>query len=199
MNSSDYHIFFVDDEPQVCKAVSRILSRQGYKVSCYGSAEECLEVFEQQKAHLLITDVNMKGLSGIDLLVKVKKMQPSLPVLIVTGYGDIPMAIRAIRCGAEEFIEKPLNSETLLPTIQNLLCEPLDVEKIKGTLLTPTEISVLRQILEGKSNREIAEHFHRATRTIEDHRKHIMQKLGVQNLVELVKVSMKIDFSQWNE
>jgi two-component system, LuxR family, response regulator FixJ len=186
------HIIFVDDEPLVCKAVSQTLGRHGYQVQCYFAAETCMKELGKNNCDLLITDVNMPGMDGIEFLREIKKKQPSLPVLIVTGYGDIPMAIRAIKTGAEDFIEKPLNRDTLLPTIQFILNKYKKENSLEGYFLTPVEKKVLRLLMSGKTNKEIAQQFHRSIRTIECHRASVMHKLGAKNLVDLVKRSMKM-------
>ena len=112
---------------------------------------------------------------------------PWLPVIVVTGYGDIPMAVRAVKAGALDFIEKPLKSETLADIIKSTLKQNSLESTLKGKDLTKTEIVVLRMILQGKTNRGIANILHRSIRTVEDHRLHIMRKLNVENVVELVK------------
>jgi two-component system C4-dicarboxylate transport response regulator DctD len=114
-------IFFVDDESQIRKIVQRTIERHGYDVICFEDGMSCLDELSVGDCDLLITDVSMPGLDGIELLEKVKKIRPLLDVLIVTGYGDIPMAVRAVKNGAYDFIEKPLDRGRLIPVIQNIL------------------------------------------------------------------------------
>jgi len=187
MNINKKNIFFVDDESTVRKAVEMTLKRLGYNVSCFANAADCLEKLKKQNCDLLITDVKMPGMDGIELVQKTKHLVPWLPMLIVTGYGDIPMAVRAVKAGALNFIEKPLQSKTLADAIRAALKQNSLANILKGKALTKTETIILRMILQGKTNREIAITLHRSTRTVEDHRLHIMRKLNVENVVDLVK------------
>jgi FixJ family two-component response regulator len=127
--------------------------------------------------------------------MKIKHIRPMLPVILITGYGDVPTAVKAMQNGADEFIEKPINRETLIAKVHKVLSyyEGQYPGKVKD--LTKTECLVLKLIVEGMSNKEIAHKLYRSTRTIEDHRNHIMHKLGVHNLVDLVKVAMKMQVS----
>jgi two-component system response regulator FixJ len=193
---SKQKIFFVDDEPKLRGVVGKILERAGFIVSCFDSAHDCLEQMRTEKCDLIITDVRLPEISGIELLAKAKRLAPSLPVVVVTGYGDIPMAVRAMKAGAADFIEKPLERETLLSAVklalnQNTLADPL---LHKG--LTPAEMRVLRFILDGKTNKETAHLLHRSESTIEVHRKHIMRKLGAENVVDLVKRATAMELTK---
>jgi two-component system response regulator FixJ len=187
MDINKQNIFFVDDEPTVRKAVAVTLKRLGYNVTCFENAADCLEKLQKQNCDLLITDVKMPGMDGIELVQKAKHLAPWLPIIVVTGYGDIPMAIRAVKAGALEFIEKPLKSKTLADIINTTLKQNCLESLIKGKSLTKTETIILKMILQGNTNREIASTLHRSTRTVEDHRLHIMKKLNVENVVDLVK------------
>ncbi len=181
------HIFFVDDEPAVRRSVSRTLEGSGYKVSCFANAAACLEKLRMQSCDLLITDVRMPGMDGIELVRKAKHVVPWLPILVITGYGDIPMAVRVVKAGAAEFIEKPLQKQSFLASVQEALKQRDLGNLLKGKSLTKKEIAVLRLILQGRSNREMAQILHRSIRTVEDHRRRIMCKLDVSNVVDLVK------------
>jgi FixJ family two-component response regulator len=183
------HIFFVDDEEKVLQAVHSTLAQSGAKVSCFKSAAECLGGLRLQNCDLLITDVKMPVMDGIELIGQAKRVKPHLPVIAVTGYGDIPMAVRALRAGARDFIEKPLERHNFLTAVDSILKEDSAPDVLEGRPLTEAEMKVLRLILEGHSNKEIAALLHRSVRTIEDHRGHIMRKVGADNIVDLVKRS----------
>jgi FixJ family two-component response regulator len=187
MAIDNQHIFFVDDEPAVCRSVSQTLKRSGYTVSCFADAADCLEQLRMQSCDLLITDVRMPGIDGIELVRRAKRIVPWLPILVITGYGDIPMAVRAVKAGATEFIEKPLQKQSFLAAVQAALSRQDLGNLLKGKSLTKKEIAILRLILEGRSNKEIAQILHRSIRTVEDHRRHIMRKLDVINVIDLVK------------
>jgi len=186
-NIAKQYVFFVDDKPKVRKMVGRTLEQASFKVSCFASGGECLRQLRSRTCDLLITDVKMPEMDGIELLTEVKRIIPSLPVLVITGYGDIPMAVNALKMGASDFIEKPLDRQSFLSTVDSALKRNTQPHRLVGDVLTKTEMEVLHLILEGKSTKEIAKLRHRSVRTIEDHRSRIMRKIGVNNLVDLVK------------
>jgi two-component system response regulator FixJ len=181
------YVFLVDDEPLVLKVISRTLKQLNASVTCFTSAADCLEQLRLQTCNLLITDVKMPKMDGIELLAEVKRITPSLPVLVMTAYGDIPMSVSALKLGAVDFIEKPINRDLLLSRVESALEETSQTHPRVGEILTKTEIKVLNLIMKGKSTREIAQLRHRSIRTIEDERRRIMRKLDVDNLVDLVK------------
>ncbi|MFC1636509.1 response regulator transcription factor [Planctomycetota bacterium] len=181
------HVFFVDDEPRVRKTVGKTLERLGLKVSSFGSARDCLEKLSSERCDLLITDVKMPEMSGVELLAEVKRSVPWVPVLLVTGYGDIPMAINALKMGALSFIEKPLETQSFLSAVESALDRTMPFNLLLGKQLTQAEIKVLRLIVDGKSNNKTAQILHRSVKTVEVHRSRIMRKLGVDNAVDLLK------------
>jgi len=191
-----HHVFVVDDEPSVRKVVAKTLERIGVEVSCFARAKDCLEQLEQRACDLLVTDVKMPEMDGITLLEKAKRLAPWLPVLVVTGYGDVPLAVKAMRLGAADFIEKPLHKETFLRKVEPMLGQKGFPDPYQGKPLTRTELKVLKLIVAGNSNKEIAHILGRAVRTVEDHRSHIMRKLKVHNVIELVERAIKMGFAE---
>lgn len=181
------HLFIIDDDPCICDLVSLTLEGMGYKCSCFEDADSCLERLAVDKCDLVLTDVRMPEKGGIELLVEVKRSLPWLPVLMMTSYADIPMSVEAVKAGAFNFIEKPLDGQMLLDAVETALRESDLTNILRGKLLTKTEAVILNLILQGRSNRGIAHILHRSVRTIEDHRNHIMRKLDVDNVVDLVK------------
>lgn len=181
------HIFFLDDEKEVREAVSVTLEESGFEVSHFGRAAECLDGLHNRKCDLLITDLKMPEMDGIELLAKAKRLTPWVPVLVITGYGDIPTAVKAIKTGAVDFIEKPLDTATFLNKVNSILQQVPSTNAYAGKPLTESEKRILNHVIDGKSNKEIAFSLHRSVRTIEVHRARLMQKLSVDNLVDLVK------------
>jgi len=183
------HIFFVDDEPKVREVVGETFEELGLKVSCFARAVHCLAQLRSEVCGFLTTDVKVPAVDGMELLTKAKRTNPPLLVLVVSGYGDIAMAIKALKTGVLDFVEKPLDREIFLSTVERALTRgrPANAPMVKG--LTKAETRVLRLILNGKSNKEIANLLHRSVRTVEVHRSHIMRKLAVDNIVHLVKRS----------
>lgn len=186
-NIVEKHIFFIDDEQRIREVVKETLKHSNFKVSCFDDPIECLAQLHSKKCELLITDLKMPKKDGIELLMDVQRIAPWVPVLIITGFGNIPTAVKAIRAGAVDFIEKPLVKTDLIRRIELILKNNLYSHPHLGTPLTRTERKILQIVMDGKSNQEIATILNRSVRTVEVHRTHIMRKLGVGNLVDLVK------------
>ncbi|MEN6425633.1 MAG: response regulator [Phycisphaerales bacterium] len=189
-------VVFVDDEPRVCYAVSRTLERVGIRVQCFNCAKDCLSHLAADRCDLLITDMRMPEMGGMELLQEVKQQLPWLPVLIVTGYGDVSAAVRAMKAGAADFIEKPLDRDRFLQTVQLLLKQNSGHAILAQCALTRTEMKILYLILDGKNSREIASVLHRSPRTIEVHRGHVMQKMGATTVIELLRRAVDMGLLQ---
>jgi len=190
---SKQHVFFVDDEPGIRRVVANDLQGLGYKVSCFANADKCLEQLPKQSCNLLITDVRMPGMDGLTLLTKVRRIAPWVSVMVITGYGDIPMAVRALKLGAVDFVEKPLHRDVFLNKVKSVLDKDDFSDSSAGQTLTRAEKKVLKLILDGKGNKEIAYKLQRSLRMVEMHRSHIMHKFGVDNVVDLVKRAALMD------
>lgn len=185
-------IYLVDDEPKVRAAICKTLERTGMTVVGFGCAEDCLTRLETEQCDLLITDVRMPGKDGIELLTAVKQLQPWLPVVVITGFGDVPMAVKALKEGAADFIEKPLDRDSFLDVVRRLLARNPVRNSLVRRSLTRTEMAILYHILDGRNNREMADMLHRSSRTIEVHRRHLMQKMGATNIVELLRQAAEL-------
>ena len=181
------HIFVLDDEPIVHEVIKETLENSNYKVTCFGDPVKCLARLRSIKCDLLITDLKMPNKDGIEVSNEVQRLAPWIPVLMITGYGDIQNAVKAMKAGAIDFIEKPLNKKTFLQKIKSILKENACTRPELGIALTRTEKKVLQLVINGMNNNEIADLIHRSVRTIEVHRTHIMHKLGVNDVVSLVK------------
>ena len=187
-----HNIFFVDDDPGVRSAVAEDLEDMGCKVKCFAKAKDCLEQLPNKNCNLLITDVKMPEMDGMTLLTKVRQLQPLLPILIITGHGDVPMAVKALKTGALDFIEKPLDERVLLPAVEAALKRSANIEDLAGKPLTNSETRILQLIAEVKSNSEMAAFLHRSIRTVERHRYQLMCKLNVSSPAELTKVALAL-------
>ncbi len=192
----NFQVFVVDDEPQVCKAISQILSRH-YQVECFNSAEDCMSRLNKSHVdcNLLISDVRMPGMSGMEFLESVKRLRPLLPVVLITGYGDVPMVVRAMHAKASDFIEKPLHREKLLRVAHSALKNQSVTNKVLSKPLTKTEKKVLQLMLDGLTSRKIADGLDRSVRTIEEHRQKIKQKLGAKTQADIFRIGSEIDLS----
>ena len=181
------NVFVVDDEPQVLRAVGETLRDLDVEVTCFVNPVRCLQQTAAGKCDLIVADLKMPEMDGLELLRKVKKKAPWIPVLILTGYADIPSVVAGIKGGAEDVIEKPFVKADLLRCVKSILDEHALLDNQVGRPLTRMETKVLGLVVDGKSNKEIADLVNRSVRTIEVHRAHMMHKLGVENLTDLIK------------
>jgi two-component system response regulator TtrR len=183
-------VFLVDDEPFLCKALRQTLLEIPCTVRSFFRARECLDALQKAPCDLLITDVSMPEMDGIELLKAVKEVRPQLPVLLITGYGEIPIAVKAVKAGAYDFIEKPLDEDTLLPIVRAALKQNLSIPSSEEKPLTKTELRILELIVEGNGNKEIARILGCSTRTVENHRYRMMCKLNVNSTASLVRTAL---------
>jgi two-component system response regulator DctR len=190
MKATHPKVFFVDDEQDIRTTIADTLSKEGYDVTCFASADNCLREIEHTGCNLLITDVKMPDMDGMELLNKTRCIAPWLPIIILTGYGNVQMAVYATKIGAADFIEKPLNRAKFVNKVKEILFHSVYNAGFNTLKLTKTEMKVLKLILEGQSNKEIAHQLGCALRTVEFHHTHIYQKFGVDNAVELTKKAM---------
>jgi two-component system, LuxR family, response regulator FixJ len=193
-NAKQHDVFFVDDDAGIREVISEELEGAGCRVTLFDRGEDCLKQLASASCSLLITDVKMPGMDGITLLSRARRVAPWVSVVVITGFGDITMAVRALKLGAADFIEKPLDRKKFLHKVKTVLDQDDFTDVPAKQTLTKIEKRVLKLILEGKSNKEIAYVFDRAVRTAERHRSAVMRKFGVDNIVDLVKKTVQMDF-----
>ncbi len=194
-------IFFVDDEADIRRIVRIVLEEKfNCYVKCFDNGCSCLEALKnpQRECDLLITDVRMPGMDGLTLLNEAKQLRPWLSVLVITGVGNVQMAVQAIKAGAMDFIEKPVNVEVLFPLVKSALYRSLIANEFAGKPLTNSEKEILKLIASGKSNSEMAALLHRSIRTIERHRYLLMRKLNVSSPAELTKAAIALGLTSPN-
>jgi two-component system response regulator FixJ len=190
MKSTHPKIFFVDDESAMRTAIAAALVKEGYEVTCFANAKTCLAEVERTGCNLLISDVKMPGMDGLELLSRMKRIAPWIPVILVTGYGNIQMAVYATKIGAAEFLEKPFSRELFIEKVKKTISQNEYDGQAAGLKLTKTEKKVLNMILSGLSNKEIALKMDCSVRSVEFHHTHIYRKFGVDNAVDLTKKAM---------
>ena len=188
-DNSRGRVFYVDDETAVCAAVKETLEQSHISVESFTHPAECLARLRQARCDVLITDLEMPEKDGMELLKEARDMASWIPVMIVTGYGGIPAAVKAIKGGAVDFIEKPLGKNGFVQKIKRLLEQSQTIPMSGFRSLTTMEAKVLKLIVNGKSNTEIAAAINRSVRTVEAHRRGLMSKLRVHNLMELLKLA----------
>lgn len=195
---SDQAIYIVDDDPAVRDALAVVLELEGYQVSGYENGDAFLEAAKARPPACVFLDVHMPGRSGLDILKALNADHYPVPIFIISGQGDIPMAVTAIKFGAFDFIEKPFDADLVVRRVHEALEAQArregDGQKSVAhdfpgrDLLTPREIEVLGQITAGASNKEAGRHLGISPRTIEVHRARIMEKLGARNAADLVRI-----------
>lgn len=195
-------IIIVDDDPSVRDALSVVFSLEGYHVTSFADGQSLLTAARARTPSCILLDVHMPGRSGLDILRELNAQAYGAPIFIISGQGDIPMAVEAIRNGALDFIEKPFNAETVVSRVREAI-QAWDRRRESGggsdvlgaafpgrDTLTPREREVLAQIAGGASNKEAGRHLGISPRTIEVHRARIMEKLGAKNAADLVRIVM---------
>ncbi len=189
-------IYVVDDDNSVRTALRVLLSSVGMQASEFASAEEFLDCGYSGDAACLVLDVRMPGLGGLDLLDELERRNWQIPVIFITGHGDVPMSVRAMKKGAVDFLLKPFNEQELLDAVQRALAadsglreqrERTGEARQRLDTLTPRELEVLRLVIAGHSNKEIGSILGAAENTIKIHRGRVMQKMQALSLPGLVR------------
>lgn len=192
-------VFVVDDDPAFCQSLRMLLHSAGLRVEDYPSAESFLKAACAERPGCLVLDVRMPGWSGLELQAHLSAKRIRMPIIFITGHGDIPMAVRAVKVGAVDFLEKPFNDEVLLERIHQALEH--DAERRQRELscaqsearfarLTPREKEVMQRVAAGRSNKQIAVELNISHRTVEIYRARGMDKLGAKSLCDLVRIAM---------
>ncbi len=187
-------VFFVDSEARVRKAAQKALESNGYQVGCFSEGLQCIFQLQHEKCDILLTEMKLPDMGGMKLLKTAKRIMPSLPVVVLSRNGGIPQAVAAMQAGAANFLVKPVAKRKLLQIIEKTLAQapPRQFRRPPENPLTKIELEILLAVLEGKTNKEIADMRRRAVRTIEDHRRRIMKKLNVHTHIGLVTKAIKL-------
>ena len=191
-------IYLVDDDSAVRHALGTFLSGSGYHTLVYDCAETFLESVDESASGVMVLDQRMSGMTGLELQQELAERGMDLPIIFITGHGNVPLSVMAMKAGAMDFIEKPFSNETLLANVQEAF-RRLEVEKtqkhrkssihVRYKLLTPPENEILAYIVEGISNKDLAEKLQISNRTIEVHRSRIMHKMQADSLPDLVRMA----------
>ena len=195
-------IHIVDDDASFRTAVGRLLREFGYEIVVYELAQQLLErLADDFVPGCILLDVQIPGLSGPELQDHLIKKGSTLPIIFLTGYGDIPTSVKAIKAGADDFLTKPVAREQLLASIERAIArhertkqqrDRVDALRFLAGKLTPRESEVFKLVILGKMNKQIAHELGTTERTIKAHRQRVMQKLQVQSLAELVSIGERI-------
>lgn len=195
-------VFVVDDDASFLKAVTRLLRAGGYAVKTFASAEEFVKNPPPDAPGCVIVDLHMPGMNGLDFQDALAEAGNPLPVIFLTGHGDIPTSVHAMRNGAEDFLTKPVKREKLFAAVQRALARNTGEREARMRkrerralydTLTPREREVLAHIVTGQLNKQIAADLGATERTIKAHRAHLMAKLRVQSVAELVRLTHDLE------
>ena len=196
-STSNQTVYVVDDDPALRDALSLLMQSVRQPVETFDSAQAFLDAFDPARRGCLVLDIRMPGMSGLDLQSRLKELGSTLPVVIITGHGDVPMAVRALKEGAMDFLEKPFNDQVLLDCVKRALelnarqsdqAERRSNVEARLALLTPRERQVLELVVAGRSNKEMAAELGVSQKTIEAHRAKVMEKTEARSLSELMRM-----------
>lgn len=194
-------IFVVDDDPSVRHSLKFLISTVGLHVETFDSAEAALQKLRPDAPSCLVLDVRLHGLSGLDLQRQLAERDCQVPIIFITGHGDIPMSVRAMKAGAIEFLTKPFRDQDLLDAVRIALERDRvrrerekELAELQGRFdsLTPREQEVVSLVVSGMLNKQIADQLGTAENTIKVHRSRAMEKMHAQSLAELVRMMEKI-------
>ena len=195
-------IHVVDDDPSFRAAISRLLQKVGYDVTTYELAQQMLEQLpDQSKAGCILLDVQIPGLSGPELQARLTERGFSLPIVFLSGHGDISTTVQVIKAGAEDFLTKPVTKKKLLDAIERAIARNQTTREARDRLsalrvllatLTPRERQVFELVVRGKMNKQIGHELGATERTIKAHRQKVMQKMKAQSLAELVSIAHRL-------
>ena len=202
MNNSNQTIYIVDDDPSIRKSLGRLLKSTGYEVELFGSAREFLQADTIcEGPSCLVLDMKMPELSGFELQEELNKKGYSLPIVFVTGHGDIPMGVKAMKNGAVDFLTKPFDETDLLIAVQDAFSRDSKNRKImdeRSTILkkidslTPREYEIMTYVITGMLNKQIAYDLNISEKTVKVHRGRVMEKMGVDSVAQLVRLADKV-------
>ncbi len=202
MTSSDAIVFVVDDDSSVRSALKRLIKSVGHKVTTFSSAREFLDHDHPDAPSCLVLDIRMPGLSGLELQEQMAAAELHMPIIFITGHGNIPISVRAMKAGAVDFLEKPFDDQALLDAIHHAIAkdtqtkrEQAEIGEVKQRVisLTPREHEVFSLVITGMLNKQIAFELGTSEKTVKVHRARVMQKMSAESLTDLVRLAEKAE------
>jgi len=190
-------VHIIDDEAAVCEIIARLAKSVGLASKSYPSASDFLAIYDGYRPGCIVLDLRMPRMNGIEALASFKARDIALPVIMLSGYGDIPTAVRSLKLGAVDFILKPFQSDALLERVQGVVAEDMlqlareqasHRLRLRFRRISPREAEVLSLVVKGKPSKEIARRLHISRKTVDVHRSNLMRKVGVLSVAELVNL-----------
>ncbi|MGA2097088.1 MAG: response regulator transcription factor [Candidatus Acidiferrum sp.] len=194
-------VFVIDDDRMIREGLQSLIKSVGLRVETFASAQDFLVAKRPDTPACLILDVRMPGLNGLELQRKLSEANAHIPIIFITGHGDIPMSVRAIKEGAQEFLTKPVRGQDLLDAVQKAIASDRELRKERAELseirsrfdsLTPREKEVLDLVVTGLLNKQIADELGASELTIKTHRAHVMEKTHAESLAHLVRMAERL-------
>ncbi len=192
-------VYVVDDDEAVRDSMQWLLEGKDYKVRCFDSAESFLARYDPREVACLLVDIRMGGMTGLELQDRLMERQSPLPIVFITGHGDVPMAVDTMKKGAMDFIQKPFKEEELVRLVEKMLAQAKEAFSEKQSAasrealmsrLTSREAQVLERIVAGRLNKQVADDLGISIKTVEAHRANIMEKLGANTVADLLKIAL---------
>ena len=192
-------VYVVDDDEAVRDSLQWLLEGKDYRVRCFESAESFLSRYDPREVACLIVDIRMGGMTGLELQNRLIEIDSPLPIVFITGHGDVPMAVDTMKKGAMDFIQKPFKDDQLVPLVERMLDQAKDAFAEHQTAasrdalmarLTMREAQVLERIVAGRLNKQIADDLGISIKTVEAHRANIMEKLNANTVADLLKIAL---------
>lgn len=202
MSENNPRVFIVDDDPSIRKSLDRLIRSAGLAVETFATAHEFLERHSHKGPSCLVLDVKMPGLNGLELQEKLLSQEYAMPIIFITGHGDIPMTVKAIKKGAIDFLSKPFDDKDLLDAVHEALQTDSKAWTVRDELenihrrlksLTPREYEILTYVINGMLNKQIAYALKISEKTVKVHRGRVMEKMDVDSVAELVRLTEKLD------
>lgn len=193
-------VFIVDDDDAVRESLEFLMKSIDLPSETFASAQDFLKSFNPDRPGCLLLDIRMPGMSGIELQAELKKRDAQIPIIFITGHGDVPMAVKAIQSGAADFIQKPFRDQELIDRIRDVLQDDAEGRAIRMekneilqrmSTLTEREKEVMEQVVSGKANKVVAIDLNVSQRTVEIHRANVMEKMKAKSLAQLVRLVMR--------
>jgi len=201
VTEADALVFVIDDDAAMRRSLENLIRSVGLRVEAFASAQDFLSIKREDVPGCLVLDVRLPGLSGLDLQKRMTEADIEIPIIFITGHGDIPMSVQAMKAGAVEFLSKPFRDQELLDAIQQALERDLksreqraEVEVLSSRfdLLTPREREVMPLLVAGLLNKQIAAELGASETTVKIHKHHVMEKMRAGSLAELVRIADRI-------